>query len=380
LFTAATLYFLIRGLKNNRRNDLLIAGICLGLGMYGYSADRILPLLALAVITTYLFHRDSIPYRKETILAVAGMVLVAVILFVPMLRYAVDFPDAFLARSLTRLSSLERPLPGSVVMIFLNNLLRALSMVSWSNGEIWTLSVPYRPALEVVTGALFWLGTCLAVIRIALKRSWIDISLLLSIPILMLPSILSLAFPAENPNLYRTGGAIIPVFLLIAMALVSLMGSLENRPGGTPGKIAAWGLATLVFLFSSLQSYDLVFNQYDKLYRLSSWNSSEMGQVIRNFAETTSSPDTAWLIGYPYWVDSRLVGMMSGQITRDVALPIERLPETVSDPRPKLFILHPQDSASVAALQERYPQGNLSTYTSKTPTKDFLIFTVPATP
>ena len=253
-------------------------------------------------------------------------------------------------------------------------------MVSWSNGEVWTISIPYRPALDIITGALYWLGLVLVIIRAVVKRHWMDLSLLISIPILLLPSVMSLAFPAENPGLYRTGGALIPIFILIALALDGLMISLQNRIAGWTGKAAAWGLALFLFLASCFLSYDLVFNQYDQQYKQSSWNSSEMGQVIRNFAETTGSPDTAWVIGYPYWVDTRLVGMMAGQITRDVAFPADRLDETVTDPRPKLFILFPQDETTIKALKETFPQGVISRYPSKVPTKDFLIYYVPPIP
>jgi len=379
-FTAALLFFLFRGLKNNRRNDLLMAGLVLGFSLYGYSADRILPLVVLLVVGLYLLHPASKPYRKETAFAFSALALVSVILFLPALRFLLEAPEAYFNRTFSRMGSAERPLPGPVLQIFFTNLWRALTMVSWSGGEVWTISVPFRPALDAITGALYWLGLALVTVRIFLKRHWIDLSLVLAIPILLLPSVLSLAFPAENPNLYRTGGALVPIFILIALALDGLMTSLESRMPGKVGKITAWGLALILFLVSSLLSYDLVFKQYDQQYKLSSWNSSEMGQVIRNFGETTGSPETAWVIGFPYWVDTRLVGMMAGQTIRDVAFPLDRLNETVPDPRPKLFILFPQDEAAIAALQTVYPQGTLTQYPSKVPTKDFLIFYVPPTP
>ena len=78
-------------------------------------------------------------------------------------------------------------------------------MFNWSNGGVWFHSVPDRPALDVVTGALFLTGVLLIMVRYAQKRRWLDV-LLASMPILLLPSILSLAFPDENPSLNRTAG------------------------------------------------------------------------------------------------------------------------------------------------------------------------------
>ena len=80
-------------------------------------------------------------------------------------------------------------------------------MFNWDDGEIWVHSVIHRPALDVVSGALFLIGVVLLSIRYIRKRRWLDLFLILSIPLLTMPSILSLAFPGENPALNRAGGA-----------------------------------------------------------------------------------------------------------------------------------------------------------------------------
>jgi hypothetical protein len=153
--------------------------------------------------------------------------------------------------------------------------------------------------------------------------------------------------------------------------------SLETRIKGVSGKILAYSTVTVLFLLSSLLSYDLVFKQYDQQYRMSSWNASEMGEVISGFNETVGSPENAWVIGYPYWVDTRIVGMMSGQPTRDLAISIDRLSETTQDPRAKIFIIKPEDEAALGVLMNLYPQGVSNTYPSKVPSKEFIIFFVP---
>ena len=52
------------------------------------------------------------------------------------------------------------------------------------------------------------------------------------------------------------------------------------RPG--EGRLA-WGLALVLFAWSARNNYDLVFNQYQRGYELSAWNTSEMGGVVRDF-------------------------------------------------------------------------------------------------
>ena len=125
-----------------------------------------------------------------------------------------------------------------------------MAMFSWSNGEVWTASIPFRPALDVATGALFWLGFILVLSAYVRERHWLHLFLMLSIPLLMLPSTLALAFPIENPNLYRTAGAMVPAFLLVGISLDGLMTSLEERFKKTGTKLA-WAIALILFVLSA---------------------------------------------------------------------------------------------------------------------------------
>jgi hypothetical protein len=139
---------------------------------------------------------------------------------------------------------------------------------------------------------------------------------------------------------------------------------------------AAWTLGLVLVGWSCLQNYQLVFGEYRRVYQLSSWNTSEIGQVIRGFTASVGSPDSAWVIGYPYWVDTRLVGITAGFPRRDFAIWPEQIPATQAVPYPKLFILNMQDTAGLAALEETYPRGTLMPYESVVPTKGFLMYLV----
>jgi hypothetical protein len=377
LFTAATLYFLLRGIRRGSRNDFIWAGVSLGLSFYGYSADRILPLLVALAIGLYLIHPLSSHRRTHIVVSTLALVAVSLVLFLPLLRYILSEPDSFLLRTLTRMGPQERQLAGPAIQIFLSNMGKALAMFSWSDGEIWVVSVPGYPALGIISGALFYLGAMLLLVRFLRHRHWLDIFLLLSIPVLMLPSTLSLAFPAENPNLYRTGGALVPVFLMAALALDGLMRTITAWLSSPWGKRVAWGLAIFLLAISAAQDYNLVFNKYYQLYQLSAWNTSEMGEVARGFVQSVGTPDNVWLMGFPHWVDSRLVPITAGFPGRDYALFVDQLPETEKIPGPKLFLVNPQDQAAIEALQQTYPRGWFQLYKSKVETKDFLIFFVP---
>ncbi len=245
-------------------------------------------------------------------------------------------------------------------------------MFSWDNGEVWPISIPHYPALSVVSGALFYLGAGLVLIRYLRHRHWLDLFLLLSIPLLMLPSILSLAFPSENPNLYRTGGAIVPVFLMVALALDSLMKAVARSFNAKGGQVVAWSLALVLLAFNSVQDYKLVFDTYQTQYLTSSWNSSEMGQVARSFISQYQIPISVWVVGYPNWVDTRLVANNAGFPGRDFELKPENIDKTLSISGPKLFIINPEDQDAQARLRQLYPEGRANPVQIESSDKGFL--------
>jgi 4-amino-4-deoxy-L-arabinose transferase-like glycosyltransferase len=376
LFTAAVLYHLIRGLRTQNRNDFILAGLALGLGLHGYSSFRIMPIVVVVIFGTYLLHLRSKDAARKTAMWLLIVASIALLVFLPLLRYMVDSPETVTYRSLTRLTDMEQPLPGPAWQVLLSNLWNALRMFNWDNGEVWAHSVPHRPALDVVSAALFLIGGLLVLIRYIQKRHWQDLLMLVSIPLLELPSILSLAFPAENPDLYRTGGALVPAFLVAAFALDGLLVGIESKKNRTT---LSWGVMGILVILSIVQNYDLVFYQFDRQYRQSAENSSEMGQVISDFRQMYGTTDSVWIVPYPYWVDTRLPGVWIGVPNKDFALWPHEFGSTLDVAGAKLFILKPEDTQDLDALVQLYPQGVVSTFHSAVANagKDFLTLFVP---
>lgn len=378
LFTAILFYFLIRGFKYHRRNDFILAGITLGFSLYGYTAARILPFLVIAAFVLVLLHRRKTGTFSTYIFWFLIVVLLSAVVFLPLLRYSIDEPEMIAYRSMSRLSGAEQPLPGPVLQVFFHNLWNGLRMFSWSNGGVWLASIPDQPALGVVTGGLFMLGLVIILLRYLRERDWFDLFLVLSIPILLLPSILSLAFPGENPNLYRTGGAIIPVFLLVGYAFDSLWSSMKTSARTGIGRFSFAGIIGFILMWSVVQNYNLVFNQYADQYLSSTWNSSQMGEVIHQYTETVGSEDTAFVVPFPHWVDTRLVAMNAGFPDRDFARWADDLESTLDDPRNKLFLVKFDDAVTLDKLKTLYPTGSVEGYDSGRHGKDFWIFYAPA--
>ncbi len=389
LFVAPILFFLIRGLRTRNRNDFILSGLFLGIGLHGYSPIRIMPLVVIAAFVLYWLHSQSKGARKDAVIWLTILAFISLFVFLPLLRYWLDNPLEFGFRAFSRLGNVERTLPGPAYQVFFSNLWNALRMFNFDDGEIWVHSVTHRPALDIISASLFAIGVVLVVVRYIRNRHWLDLFLLVSIPLLLMPSILSLAFPGENPALNRAGGAYIPAFLIGAMALDGLVTAIGvgkpalNRAEGRR-VIATWVLTGLLLFMSARQNYDLVFHQYTESFRGGSWNSSDMGKVIKEFGQTYGTTDTAWVVPFPYWVDTRLPAVWAGIPNRDMAMWRDDLESTLPLPEPKLFIVkanvedpNGNDQETLDLLKIYYSKGQLRMFDSDVPGHDFWIFFVP---
>ena len=376
-FLAPTLYYFIRGLRLSKRNYLILSGIFLGLGLHGYSPSRFVPILLVIGILLYLLHTKSKISRYKSINAFFIVVLISFVVFLPLFRYWTQNPEMFSYRAFTRIGTSERAYPGAVWIIFLKNLWAAVTMFFWKNGNIWVHSVTNRPALDIVSAVFFLYGVIQLFIRYLKSKNWIDLFILFSIPILMMPSVLSLAFPDENPSLNRTAGALVPVFVVTAFAFEGFVRSLFNNSKTGFAKFIA--TVTIIFLISwtTIQNYDLVFNQYKKQFTNNAWNTSDIGKVIKGFSESVGSKDTAYVVPYPHWVDTRLVGINAGFPDKDYALWPEEFRETLDIEGPKLFIIKPEDNEALTELNTLYPSGILQMIDIDIDGRDFYTFLVP---
>lgn len=378
LFAAPLLYYLIRGLKNANRNDLVLAGLALGIGLHGYSPMRIVPIIVLIAIGIYLLHHQSRGKRMAALWGLAALAFVSFVVFLPLFRYMVDDPNMFGYRAFSRLGTAETEFPAPVLLIFLENTWRAMIMFFYDNGGIWVHSVVGRPALDVITAVLYFAGTIGLVVRYVRRRHWLDLFLVLSVPLLMLPSILSLAFPQENPSLNRTSAAIVPVFIIAALGLEGLISALLRRVTSKTGRAAVILIGLMLVTIAAHANYNLVFDQYKHQFLGGAWNTSQIGKSIRAFSDTIGTHETAHVVPYPHWVDTRLVGINAGYPLKDYALWRDEIATTLTERRAQLFVVKPEDLETQQLLDQLYPQGTWQLVEeTRYQGKNYLLFFVP---
>lgn len=388
-FATPALFFLFRALGHNRRNDWLAAGLVLGLGLHTYTAIRIVPLLfALLVMVNFAadgwqFWRGkgggerpaalTLAYWQNAFLAAA----LAFILFWPLLRVMQDDPQIFWYRAYSRAENESLPFSATWTT-FWSNVKNALLMFNYRGDMVPMNTVPESPVLDWVSGALFVLGLAFLLWRLFRYRERRDLFLWLSFWVLLLPSILSLAFPLENPSVVRAGGAIPFVMLIAALPLLAIWQRLGQLPGRAPTLVATILLAGLL-LWATTENYRWYFGRYQQNTLQSLWNSTQMGQAVRAYV-ASGRVDMAdvYHIAFPFWVDTRNIAINAGDISWNNAIltpaDIAALP---NDGTPRLFLLFPDDSQALAMLYQTFPAGQLTLYPSHRPGKDFYLFYVP---
>lgn len=382
-FVAFSMFFLIRALRRSSRNDFLMAGVMLGVGLNGYSPFRVTVLVAAAFVILWLFvggrglrfnlrREQLVPYAVNVGLMFGTMTLV----FLPLLRYTTEHPENFFSRTLTRLTSDEVAIPGNPLLIFLDNVWRGLLMFNVRGDVVWVNSIPLLPIVDYITGALVLCGAVYGAYRLIRHREYPYLFAFVAIFLLLLPSTLSVAFPEENPSVVRAGGAIPFVVMLAALPLVVWYRQMR--------RVGSRGLALLLMgallLWTIKINYDLYFGKYDDQYRRASWNTTEVAAAFKSFALTQGDLEHVFILVYPYWIDHRAVGIHLGMMQFDSHLVqnADTVRAQARDPAAKLYALRQEDHASIALLKELYPDGVLKQFKSRTPDRNFMLFYAPA--
>jgi 4-amino-4-deoxy-L-arabinose transferase-like glycosyltransferase len=395
VFAVPSLFFLFRALRANRRRDWLACGALLGAGLYGYTPFRIVPPLiavlvglhALIDLGAWLRARASGRRGSPPPMGLTGRfwlnvlcgAAVCALVALPLLRYLYDEPATFWYRSLSRVGEGGGLQGTDIWPVLARNVANALLMFNYQGDAGWVNTVRWAPVLDGVTGALFVLGLAAVGWRILVGRDRFSLYLILSLFALLVPSILSLAFPGENPSVVRAGGAAPLAMLVAALPLAVTIERLVEEGGRGRRWLAAGGVAALIAL-GAWHAYAWYFVRYDAQYRASSWNSREMAAAVRAFVESGGDLRHAYHVPYPHWVDTRAIGINAGAVTWNNAVAdTAALGAHAVDGAPKLYLLHPRHPEVLAELQRLYPSGRATLYRSPTEGKDFVLFLVPGT-
>jgi hypothetical protein len=361
VFGAALLYLLFRALKDRRRRDFLLCGLVLGIAQYTFTSFRVIPVAIVGCLAIALavdvWRRESVGRVHRLVVDSALLFLVAALTAMPMLRYALDDPAGFGQRGATRMFGDPGMEPlRDPIGAFLGNLKNALLMWNWRGDVQWGQHIPGIPVLDPITGALFVLGCAYAVYRLLRYRELPYLYLAVITFGALLPSILALAFPRENPHVGRVGISMPIVMIVAALPLAilarRLVAALGGRLGLLAGSLVVGGL--LVFAFQT--NYTQYFTTYARQHALASQHTSHVGQVVNDFLAAGGRREDVGIMTWTHWFDTRLVAIETGTARWDPLMKtIDEARKQDGTPRERLYIVHPDDQASRQALARWYP-------------------------
>jgi len=372
-------YFLIRGFKTHRRWFFALAGLFLGLGMYTYNAFMIVPLLVGIMLLTPLVtgRGRALLFHWQDILLLG---LVAVYVFIPLGRYAYEEPQMYGYRAATRITNLEASLPQNILSTLLETTQKALLMFNVRGDGVFAANVPFVRELGFGTAIFFILGLAYVLWR---WREGYNLTVLAAFGVMLLPTILSLAFPHEVPNAIRAIGVLPAVMLLPAVALtlvgrrliafyrgqvvrewdvgLSVNGERRLHLGWETRwmrLVALCGVLALGLALEARAVYPLYFERYvahlpDKNYSIT----LEMARAIDDFADDGES----YIKGVPYWYDGNAVRAQlrradqSWHNEMEVLIPGEA--PLGGGPGRFMVIVHPEDTEALQTLREAFPRG-----------------------
>ena len=387
-FATPALYFLFRAFKTGRRNYWLAAALFLGIGLHTYTAMRIVPLLFILLVGLKMALDGLQTMRQRPVPGVNSLTpeffynallagFFTILLFLPLSRVIVDDPEAFWLRMVSRAQATEPRAIGDLLWVFLTNIRDALLMFNIRGDDVVVNTIPGSPVLGLISAALFILGLFYLLWRLIPHGDRRSLYVLLSLFVLLLPSILSLAYPQENPSVVRTGGAIPWVMLIVALPLSLILTRFHDLPARSGKLVSALVIGVLVIM-AIMVNYTWYFVNYDASIRRSLWNSTEMGSVLRDFIESGGDWNNAYHIPYPHWVDTRNIGINAGNLNWRNTLSEDiwfRGHYRTDDPL--LFLLFPSDVKSLRRLMWLFPRGQTEIVDSPWEGKDFIIYRVP---
>ena len=212
LFMAATLYFLVRGLKGKGNFNFVAAGVLAGIGLQGYYSFLLVPVIVAGLLVHNALLARALS-RRRLAAGLAAFGLAAAAVYAPLGAWAVRHPEEFSQRTQALTITKDRP-PAEVARLAWSNTGKHLLMFSSAGDRNGRHNIPGAPMLDRVTGLLFVLGVGLALWR------WRDpghFLLLVWCAVILQAGIWSVDF--EAPQAYRTIGLTPAIAMLAALPL-----------------------------------------------------------------------------------------------------------------------------------------------------------------
>lgn len=382
LGSAVTLLFLVRGLKYNRRNDFLLCGFTAGLGLYFYQGLRALPVLIAACLTLKFLVAIFSRRLKDALALAVNTVLLGVmflIVFAPMARTWHDYPSYYMEAVRGRSMGTDAMGDFNILGRLATNFKSGFFMFNWSGDWVSVHNIVASPALDNTMAAFLLVGAALGIAAWLRYRRGLFPYAAVAFTVLLLPSILVLAFPGENPNFARTSGAAPLTYGFVALPVCVGLSCLQRAFPRRVGLVVASLILAGLMAGLTTVNFRWYFEDYDDSYHSVTFDTSDVAATIKETRERDSSITDVYLVGYPGWIDWRGLHLILAQpewFHGDYPIKAESVP--VPTPGRLLFVLYPYDQESRQRLERLFPGAEVSWREGQKGAKDaYLLFLTP---
>jgi 4-amino-4-deoxy-L-arabinose transferase-like glycosyltransferase len=360
-FEFLSLYFLIRLLKRGHTRDAMWAGVTLGAGLLFYTAFR-LYTVALLIFALFAIVRWWSPISSELwaggwrrwSVALVLMIVSGWLVISPVVRYALDNPDAFWyrTRQISVLAKRDQPDLNKALWESTRKHAMMFHIFGDRNGRH---NLPGEPMLDPVTGILMILGMALAIV---LNRYPANVFFLLLLPLALLGGILTVDF--EAPQSLRSIAVMPAVFYFGALAVAALGKEAEYALSPLPvGWLAAPAVVVAGFvMFSNGHTYF-----YRQANDFASWNAFSAPETITGQKMAELGEEHIYYLS-PFLTNHPTTHFLAPDIRnqRYLSLP-DALPVRDETGLPVALFIHPDEMWVYDEARRLYPDGQFEVLT-----------------
>lgn len=359
-FGFLTLFFLVRFLKRGRLRDALWAGLAVGFGLTFYTAFRLF-VVALIVAGLIIALRWSAPLFnamrnkgwQHYMMAAALLVLTTWMVVMPVVKFALDNPDAFWYRTqqISIFTKRDQPVLTRALWESTQKHLLMFNVAGDKNGRH---NLPGEPMLDSIMAILFVLGVGLALARPFHPANTFFIVLL---PVGLIGGIFSVDF--EAPQSLRSIAVVPAVIYFVTLAVAALGREAERATQPLP-RLWVWGPAALVIVaIYLLNAYTYFIRQGSDF---ASWNAFSAPETITGRQMAQLGPSYTYILS-PFLTNHPTIHFLAPEITRQqhLALP-DALPVRDSSGQPVAIFLHPDDMWVFDQAKRIYPGAQFETF------------------
>ncbi len=360
LFASLGVYLLYSALETGGRSRAALGGVTLGLWLYMYVDSRFVPAVLLAwfvVLIVLPGQRAFILGNLKPIAAFGGGYLVAA---APMglwaLRHWEDFGARFASDGTLWNGYYGRVLAQNPKLNLPQFLLDQLdhAFFSITRYPIWDFYQSPAPLLDLLTAALFWLALIYSAFHLLDRRHvllniWLW-SGVVAVGLLTIP---------RSSDGYRLLIVFIPIVILVAVAAEQLAQWWGDALGGRAWM--SWSILAALLATVLVINVNIYFRQFATSCRYGGDRSTRTAYFLGAVLAKMRAGERVIVLGNEYLrygTHASAQYLNPGVVVQNVIEPLK--PDFQFGPPPQAFIVIPERSNDLGALQNAYPGGQVT--------------------